>query len=78
MKLYLGDATNFRFDSAFTVFFLYNPFNAYSLEKFINCIEEGDTVCIAYLVPIHRDVLLQNGWKSIEQNKEHFFEIFIK
>jgi SAM-dependent methyltransferase len=76
-KLYLGNATNFHYDTNSTVFFLYNPFDALSLEKFINCIGATE-VCIAYLVPIHRDVLLRNGWKSISNNEEHFFEIFTK
>lgn len=77
IKLYLGDATNFCYDKNYTVFFLYNPFDKFSLEKFITCIV-ATKVCVAYLVPIHREIFFKNGWKSIGNNEEHFFEIFIK
>lgn len=64
---YCGDATIFPLPSENTVLFLYNPFKAPVMERFLAHVRDSlaahpRDVYILYLKPLYHDLLVNTGW----------------
>jgi SAM-dependent methyltransferase len=73
IELICGDATdlNLNFGCSVNILYLYNPFDAEILSKFVQNIHKKNTIVI-YNNPLHKDIFFANGFSQFyEENSWH-------
>ncbi len=77
-KVINGDASEFEDYDEYNYFYLYNPFDATIMRKFICCLEQSisrrpRTTTILYVCSLFKGIFEEHGWKSVSEYKKNIF-----